>query len=677
MKKLWLFLIILNPLIHTYATNYYIDPAGNDSNTGFSMSAAWQTLSKVNSTNFSSGDSVLFIRGGVWYGSITVNQNGSANAPVIWSAYGTGNDPLISGFIIASGWQNSGGGVYTFSSAALGSFVPQIVTLNGVVQPLGRFPKTNGKYMTSAGTTSITDPTLSNSPSFIGAQIIVRKNHWTYTKGTVTGQAGGVITFTGSPTYNGTPGYTYFFQNNINCLSQPGDWCYNAATKTVSMYFGSDSPSSYVVKISSQNALVNFAKSYTDVYNTFTGIGFEGGNYAFFGSGCSHLSIINCTINAIGDNAIDDNGSYLNITGNTITDVNNTAIVIRNNVSNCIVSQNAITRAGVVPGAGENEGGLYGGGSYCGIALSDPSSVNNTIQYNTLNNIGYNGIEANGDAYLVDKNFVNNACSVLDDGAGIYTDVGTSPITYKGRTISNNIVLNTLGVVPPGPYGPPDGLYETNEGHGIYLDDNSSNITVTGNSVANCGGNGFVLHNDYNITFSNNLSYNNAGAQLLLGYDNNTPALTGTNKNINITNNTLISNSKQANIIFLTTATGSSNSTFSTFGTADYNHYGSLYANQYEIQTGLDETAADNTLRTLVSWQTLTAQDQHSTFLSPVYTSVLFSYNASVLPKAVPLSTTFIDIQNKVYTSLILQPYTAIVLLNTGIPCNVTKPIIK
>ena len=57
-------------------------------------------LTKLNSFFYSlaAGESVLFKRGETFSGAITVNQSGSAGNPIVISAYGTGANPVISGF---------------------------------------------------------------------------------------------------------------------------------------------------------------------------------------------------------------------------------------------------------------------------------------------------------------------------------------------------------------------------------------------------------------------------------------------------------------------------------------------------------------------------------------------------------------------------------------------------
>jgi parallel beta-helix repeat protein len=75
-------------------TNYYVDATiGNDSNNGTSPTTPWKTISKVNSYSFSAGDVILFKRGQVWREELRT----SSSEYLTYSAYGSGNNPVIDG----------------------------------------------------------------------------------------------------------------------------------------------------------------------------------------------------------------------------------------------------------------------------------------------------------------------------------------------------------------------------------------------------------------------------------------------------------------------------------------------------------------------------------------------------------------------------------------------------
>ena len=77
-------------------TSYYVDcSGGNDSNLGVQPTQAWQSLGRANASTLLPGDSLLLKRGCTWTGSLTLKWSGTATAPILVSAYGSGPLPAI------------------------------------------------------------------------------------------------------------------------------------------------------------------------------------------------------------------------------------------------------------------------------------------------------------------------------------------------------------------------------------------------------------------------------------------------------------------------------------------------------------------------------------------------------------------------------------------------------
>lgn len=92
---------------HVFAAGktYYVDAVdGNDNNDGQSTQSAWQNLSKVNSTTFQPGDTILFKTDDIWSGQLHPLGSGSQDGGVITiDKYGSGNNPIINGGGIVGG----------------------------------------------------------------------------------------------------------------------------------------------------------------------------------------------------------------------------------------------------------------------------------------------------------------------------------------------------------------------------------------------------------------------------------------------------------------------------------------------------------------------------------------------------------------------------------------------
>lgn len=109
------------------ATNYYVDATnGNDSNSGTSQSTAWKTTGKVSGFTFNPGDSILFKRGEIFRGGISINQSGNQTSPIVFGAYGNGHKPLIMGSVSMNNiadWTSIGANLWATSNNSFPSDV--------------------------------------------------------------------------------------------------------------------------------------------------------------------------------------------------------------------------------------------------------------------------------------------------------------------------------------------------------------------------------------------------------------------------------------------------------------------------------------------------------------------------------------------------------------------------
>src|SRR5664279_2400223 len=137
MRSLFLLLFVFL-FLTTNATNYYISASGSDANSGTSATTPWKTIAKLNSfTGLVSGDAVLFKRGEIFYGSVIVNKSGSSGNPIVFGAYGTGPNPIITGFTAVSAWTNLGSNIWESTSAVSTLSTCNIVLINGTNTPMG------------------------------------------------------------------------------------------------------------------------------------------------------------------------------------------------------------------------------------------------------------------------------------------------------------------------------------------------------------------------------------------------------------------------------------------------------------------------------------------------------------------------------------------------------------
>jgi hypothetical protein len=108
---------------------YYVDATGgNDSNSGTSTATPWKTLAKVMSAarNLKPGDQILLKRGEIWRERLIIDNvaNGTASAPIVFGAYGSGDKPVISAGVNLGGtsqWTESSANIWKTGTIASAS----------------------------------------------------------------------------------------------------------------------------------------------------------------------------------------------------------------------------------------------------------------------------------------------------------------------------------------------------------------------------------------------------------------------------------------------------------------------------------------------------------------------------------------------------------------------------
>jgi hypothetical protein len=647
MKSLFLFVLIAFGLTAN-ATNYYVSNSGNDSNNGTDPSTAWKTLDKVNSFNeFMPGDKILFKKGDTFYGTITVSNSGSSGSPITYGAYGTGANPVITGFTTVSSWTNLGSNIWESSSAVSSLSTCNVVVINGVNTAMGRYP--NSGYLTYesySGNTSITSSSLTGTPNWTGAEVVIKKFRYVTERHPITSHSGSKLTYSGGGS-DGQSGWGFFIQNDVRTLDQQNEWYYNTYTRKIQVY--SISMPTNVTVASLSNLFSASGKSYIVV----EGIDFTGANSSAFDlSGFSHSTVQNCTIdfnyNAINGNQVGSPSTNLLFQNNIINHSNNSGFHLPDEFGGTIISGNLINNSGLL--------GMGGSGqSMWGIDLTGDNYL---VENNEVDTTAYVGIGFNGSNCVITQNLVNYFCYITDDGGGIYTG---NPQT--GVVISNNIVLNGIGA--------DDGTGSNNNGKasGIYCDDNSSGMSILNNSIANIIHGGIFIHNGKEIKIRGNTTFN-CGVGLLVDNDNAASYTTGMSINANFlvasTIGTEYTPQNQICNWFKTSHT--SGNDIANFGTADSNYY-ARPINDNSTIIGTIYGVADN-YYSLSTWKTYSGKDAHSN-KSPILITnsqdLLFAFNSTKSTKTISLNASYVDLTGKNYNgSVSLEPFTSKVLIKNG-----------
>lgn len=657
MKKLIVFLIGLLSFISVNATTYYFNNSiGNDANNGTSTATPWKTLGKFNSVFASRlpGDNILFNRGDVFYGNMTISRSGSSGSPITIGAYGTGANPVITGFQDATGFASAGTNLWETAASVSALTSCNEVLINGVNVSMGRFPNSGYlTYQSAVGTTSITSTsTPSGTTNWTGAGLVVRMNFFVTLRCPITGHSGNTITYTPSNTgINAVAGFGFYIQNDLRTLDAQNEWYFNPSTKRLRIY-STSSPAN--VQVSTIDTLV---KMVGRSFITFDGLSFTGSNKdAFTIMSCANLTIQNCTIDYSGQDAVwgAQNGgsasSAFVFQNNTINHTNNSAISLENQFTAPLISHNTISNSGMDDGMGGTGAGNYG--TLFGIQVQADNAI---IEYNTVDGAGYDGIKfVDHNGNIVRNNFVRGACFQKIDGGGIYTQHAQT-----GQQILNNIVVDCVGTLA-GTTGE-----STPIAHGIYLDDLCASVTVTGNTCAGNSYDGIFLHSTTNCNIQNNTFYNNGTTNnfqmLVESFSGPAPTRTTTIKHN-------IFFAKSANQRASAWTSGAND--FTSFGSAstiDSNYITRPIDDNLTIIAGLNFSYTSYSLST---WRSFSGYDTHSA-KAPVTISTVndldFEYNATSSPVTIPLAFKYEDVYANIYNGTItLQPYTSAVLIKIG-----------
>lgn len=611
MKTLFVFLFVCFSL-QAFTKSYYFSSTGDDSRTSTeaqSQLTPWKSIQKLNSifSILKPGDSILFKRGDVFYGSIDIGLSGTSTAPVVFSGYGIGEKPVITGFSSLSGWKTAGNNAMVWeASLPTPASSVNLVAIDGQSKPMGRYPNfsdPNKGYLPIKlfmGSTQISDNALSTGANWTNGEVVIRKNRWEVERGVITQHSGTTITYNTPTNFEPSENFGFFIQNHPRTLDQKGEWYFDRSANKLLLYFGATNPSTSVVKVATINNVIVLQGRSNIV---FENLSFQGANdRMFLIQHASNVSIKDCSILFSGFDAIySENLTDVTLQNTTIENSNNGAFICYN-CRNTNVTNNNIKNIGVNPGMAKPQG------LYTAISVN---GTNHTIAYNNIDSVGYVAIDFMGDSVLIKNNFINRFGFVKDDGGGIYTYNGFTPLrTFTNRSVVGNIVLNGIGAGAgtnsPG-YAPM---------HGIYLDDKTGQVEIKDNTVANCGLGGIYIHNAFDLAIQNNTLYNNE-KQLILTSDEYSGGVLI--RNVVAKNNVLFSKAPNQYVAYSV----SDKNDLNQMGVFDRNYYCRPADENFLFYTSYQENNTRiSSEKSFPQWQSLLNQDMNSKrtpFVNPSY----------------------------------------------------------
>lgn len=604
--SLFLFSFTLpGPAHQPVGNSYYFANAGSNSNAG-TIGAPWATLDKLSSVTLGPGDHVYLKRGDVFTGPLTMYQEGSPSAQLVFDAYGSGPLPVVTGFQSLTSWTNISGNIWQASLNAGAEL--NMVTVGGVPVMRGRYPNTGWLTIQSHnGYTSITDPlTPSTNINWTNAWLTMRSIRFQLNSYPITGHTtAGVLTYNGnSDTMQRQPidGHGYFIQNDSRTLDQQNEWYYSPSGQYLQMYSTSNPGTLNVQAATKDNLLLASSRSWITVQN----IAFTGSNILSISwTGGQKDTIRGCEINYSGLNGVFLNfNTFSSLYNSKVYNTNNTAVKLLPDATGSSVLYCDIQDAGTIPGyamrkanGNQSRSGIFGNGN--GVLIS----------HNTVRRTGYAGISATRDAVEISYNVVDSATLVLDDVGGVYHS--DAPIYGAVWKVIYNTITNCMGTSSGtgNPLAPGEGM-------GVYDDEAGNNGIIDHNNISGTGLHAIFLHDVQNIIVTYNKCFNAHIYSFFASHDALQPTIPI--RDITHLYNTYVSTSSRTsrdvdpNALFALATDNADFNDILQFGVSDYNTYikpFSVNVNDF-IKTTIN-TETDSSY-TLAAWQARSGQDLHS-----------------------------------------------------------------
>lgn len=649
-------LIITNSKAATYFISTNFGDDSRSSEEAQNLVTPWKTINKLNSYyNLQPGDSVLFNRGETFFGTLLTNTSGRSENFITYGAYGEGPNPKITSLSVLESWTLYNGNIY-YCSVDIAT--PNIVCLDGTIQPMGRYPRSGYlPYTSHTGNSSITGESVANLPfDAMGAEVVIRKIRQVTDRHIITFHSGNTLglssageygtNYANNTSYTPNDGNGYFIQSSIHTLSQKGDWYYDNAAKRLYMYFGTEQPSDHTINVSTSPHKVQiFRKNYIVIRD----IDFEGSNSSAVEMlDTDHIIFSNCNFYKNRDGIVSPYNSTSNliIQNCKMEDQINNGVLIQGSVDHVIIDNCVFNNIGTIAGSGGS-----GDGMQLGIWIAgNNTSVSNCI----LTKIGYHGICLYGNNTLIEKNLINNYGLVKDDCGGIY-EFQFSGIQHTNKIIRYNTILNGVGVGEGVPW------YEVyGKAAGIYLDANVTNVQVYNNVIAHGNWSGIVL---IDVGPNNYIERNVVYDFLQQLHLFESPGML-------IRNNSILENHFVARTINQKTLYVQlyHDDDPSLFGVIDKNIYARPISDSETITLSKEYAGGGISILSLASWKTTYKQDYNSktSYKTVEDTEMIrFEYNFSNVSKPIALHQEYIDLVGKNYNFFMtLPPFSSILLMS-------------
>ena len=555
-------------------SNLFFQAVSGSLNQGPIIPPTGGTKQIFNQTDFDNlviepGDIIEFQRGGVFRGSKT-----SMAPDVQFKDFGSGNEPIIKGSEILTGWADEGGNVHSVIAP-----VTDWVWFDDI---MGRWAETAWIKPTNITTNQITiNPAdVSQYTDIVGSTLVGKRNSFRMTdQYTVIAYVPGTGVITLDRDYETTSNIDFKLYGKAEYLQQANDWAYEGGK----VYVYSADPTLRVIERSAHNDGFKCLSS----GNTITGLDFR--NYYKRGAilNAANSFVNQCKFSQIRHQAAEfslyEQTSGLAFNNNQVEDCGFMGVHVGPNPG-FTLENNTFNNIGIAATYGwDNKGNAYttNGNTACRYEynVNNETQVGGSVVYrgNTVTNVAYNGLQiSHGDNNLIENNVIHDFMLRFSDGGGIY--VNHRPTSGFGNftEIRNNIIYNG--------FADTSGVAGEDIAVGIYCDARYQDANIHDNVMYELDHACWLTNStgNKNHTFQNNICIADRYDGILIR--------TGTNSNVNdghTFSGNIFAMRVQAEVPYLTLGTsagynpwtnGSSNNNylFNPFGVNYINDFGTL-----------------------------------------------------------------------------------------------------
>ncbi|MEO0470130.1 MAG: PKD domain-containing protein [Bacteroidota bacterium] len=495
MKRFIVNLLLLFILFPVHSTNYYLSANGNDNASGTSPAQAWKTIDRLQQqlVNISPGDSILFRRGDTFFGQIDLLETTNLGNPVVFSAYGNGARPIISGSRPITAWTKLNGSQIWSASVNLDTVA--YLFANQKQQTLARYPNSGYVTITSGGKLNELSSTAlpGGNNYWQGTTARIRTTRWTYEMREVSSStSAGKLNFASNLRYKADKDWGFFLDNKYQELDMPGEWFYNHQSKKVYFWpLNNQNPNQMNITGSSKN--YGIYQIITEDLDHFV---FENLVFAdqilegirINSNKTKRITIQDCEFYRQGETGILISGRDIHIRDCYFADQLGRGIKA-NKIFTSEVRNNVFRRIGMQEGYG-----FSGNQNMNALHLTNGDSL--YVGYNDIDSVGYTGITAYLAHSTIERNFIHDFNLRLDDGSAIYSWGDQS----NYNLIQENFVRNgpgyTVGTNKPDKF----------TSNGIYMDLKAHHNTIRNNTIQEISNAGiFINSGNYDNLIEDNV----------------------------------------------------------------------------------------------------------------------------------------------------------------------------